>query len=114
MRFRTRLNESGERIVAGSLGHIYEHNSAKGLWALLFLAPANSRDKDKLIRSRKRRALEEGFKLILDCEVEAIFLFPSNDRKMASFAARLVGVRPKPRQSPGQLRNLCRGPEREA
>ena len=87
----------GEAVIAGRLGHIYEHGPEPDNFGLVLEAPADTSKLDKTLRCRKRRALQAGFQIHIEGDVEAILLFDASDTAQARLVIKLVGARQKRR-----------------
>jgi hypothetical protein len=87
----------GEAVIAGRLGHIYQHGPEPDNFGLVLEAPADTRKLDKTLRCRKLRALQAGFCVHVEGDVEAILLFDAGDPAQARLAIKLVGARQKRR-----------------
>ena len=105
-RFRLRLKRDrcGDQIIPGKFGHLYEHGP--GVFGLVLEAPADSTRLDRMLRSRKRKALAAGFVLHQEGDAEAILLFDPANPRQARLAVRLVGAKLKRVASTAQLEAL--------
>jgi hypothetical protein len=94
-RLRVQRQSDNELVVVGRFGHIYKHGPEPNIFGLVLEAPADSTRMDKTLLSRKRRALQAGFRVHLEGDVEAILLFDAGDPAQAKLAIKLVGARQK-------------------
>ena len=110
-RLKVKRDESGDVVVVGKLGQLYQHGD--GLVGLVLMSPSGDDPKlDNTLRSRMRKALQTGLELHQQGDCESSFLFDPENKQQARLAIRLVGAMRKRRASPAQLRNLRRGPDR--
>jgi hypothetical protein len=94
-RLRVQRQSDNELVVAGRFGHIYKHGSEPDIFGLVLEAPADNTKLDKTLLSRKRRALQGGFRAHVEGDVESILLFDASDTALAKLAIKLVGARQK-------------------
>jgi len=89
-RLYTKLDTDGTTIVAGKLGHIYEHSETQ--LGLLFM-PTTPRA--RLWSATKAKGTAAGMLLRQNAEGEGTMLFDSNSPEQAPLAVTLVRARPK-------------------
>lgn len=91
-RLKVKRDESGDVVVVGKLGGLYQHDD--GLVGLLLMSP-NGDDPglDNTLRSRMRKALQAGLELHQRGDYESSFLFNPQDRSQAQLVIRLAGIR---------------------
>ncbi len=90
-RLRVRRDECGDPIVPGRFGTISEYG--EDVFALIFLADANDKDRDNILRSRIRRALAAGLQPSQVGDYEAVLLFEGNDQAQVRAAMKLAGIK---------------------
>ena len=103
---RVKRHEDGGLIIAGRLGHIYEHGH--GRFGLLFMP-----GKPRLWAIAKRKLEAAGFLIWQDGDEEGSALFDPNNPDQVWLASKVARVRRKRRATPAQLANLRKGPGRE-
>ncbi len=89
-RLYTKLDTDGTTIVAGKLGHIYEHSETQ--LGLLFMPTA---PRARLWSATKAKGTAAGMLLRQNAESEGTMLFDSNSPEQARLAVTLVRARPK-------------------
>ena len=89
-RLYTKLDTDGTTIVAGKLGHIYEHSETQ--LGLLFVPTA---PRARLWSATKAKGTAAGMLLRQNAESEGTMLFDSNSPEQARLAVTLVRARPK-------------------
>ena len=94
-RLKVRRAEDGETIIPAKLGHLYPHDSDRGIFGLVLKVPADDSSLDNTLRARKRKAEREGFEVHQEGDFEAVLLFDASDSKKARLAIRLVGAKRK-------------------
>jgi hypothetical protein len=91
-RLKVKRDESGDVVVVGKLGQLYQHGD--GLVGLVLISPSGDNPKlDNTLRSRMRKALQAGLELHQRGDYESSFVFNPQDRSQAQLAIRLVGIR---------------------
>jgi len=89
-RLYTKLDTDGTTIVAGKLGHIYEHSETQ--LGLLFMPTA---PRARLWSATKAKGTAAGMLLRQNAESEGTMLFDHNNPEQARLAVTLVRARPK-------------------
>jgi hypothetical protein len=89
-RLYTKLDTDGTTIVAGKLGHIYEHS--EGQLALLFM-PTTPRA--RLWSATKTKGTAVGMVVRQNAESEGTLLFDANSAEQARLAVSFVRARPR-------------------
>jgi hypothetical protein len=107
-RLRVKKDECGDPMICAKRGHIYEHSDDL-LGVVLSESPAYS---NKVLLARRRQLVKAGLTLHQAGEAESILLFDPVDANQVNAAIRAVGARRKRNQTPGQLFNLRKGPEK--
>ncbi len=90
-RLRVRRDVCGDSFVLGRFGTISDHGA--DLLALTFLADANDKGRDNILRSRIRRALAAGLQPSQVGDCEAVLLFEGNDQAQVRAAMKLAGIK---------------------
>ena len=90
-RLRVRRDPCDDQFIAGKFGTISEYGG--DVFALIFLADANNKDRDNILRSRARRALAAGFRPSQIADFEAVLLFEGNDQVQVRAAMKLAGIK---------------------
>ena len=104
-RLRVRRAEVGDHIIAGKLGHIYQHDAET--LGLLFMP-----NRPRLWSHAKRKLEAGGFTIWQDGDHEGSALFDPTNTPQAQLAVKVVGAKRKRRQSARQLANLRKTPAR--
>ena len=90
-RLRVRRDVCGDSFVPGRFGTISDYDT--DLLALTFLADANDKSRDNILRSRIRRALAAGLRPSQLGDFEAVLLFEGNDQAQVRAAMKLAGIK---------------------
>ena len=86
-----RRDPCGDSFIFGRFGTISDYGA--DLVALTFLADANDKGRDNILRSRIRRALAAGFQPSQLGDYEAVLLFDGNDEAQVRAAIKLAGIK---------------------
>ena len=90
-RLRVRHDPCGDLFIPGKFGTISEYG--EDVFALTFLADANDKVRDNILRSRIRRALTAGLQPSQLGDCEAVLLFGGNDQAQVRAAMKLAGIK---------------------
>ncbi len=90
-RLHVRRDPCGDSFIFGRFGTISDYGA--DLVALTFLADANDKGRDNVLRSRIRRALAAGFQPSQLGDFEAVLVFDSSDHAHARLAIQLAGIK---------------------
>ncbi len=90
-RLHVRRDPCGDSFISGKFGTISEYGD--DLFALTYLADANDKGRDNLLRSRIRRALAAGLQPSQVGDCEAVLLFEGNDQAQVRAAMKLAGIK---------------------
>ena len=96
-RLRVRRDVCGDSFVPGRFGTISEYGG--DVFALSFLADANDKGRDNILRSRIRRALAAGLQPSQVGDFEAVLVFDSSDYAHARLAIQLAGIKRRRHQA---------------
>ena len=109
LRLKTEHDECGELIVPGKVGQLYLHDAGRHKFGLVLEDRASRPDPSgRRLSAKRRKALNAGFELYLDCDYEAILLFDGDNMKQSRLAAKLVESKAKRRCTVERLRQLRR------
>jgi len=89
-RVSARRDADGTDIVAGKLGHMYEHSAVK--LGVLFMPSA---PRARLWSVVKARGMAAGMTVRQNGDSEGTLIFEPNDAEQARLAIKLVRIRPK-------------------
>jgi len=98
-RLRVRRDPCGDLFIPGKFGTISDYGA--DLLALSFLADANDKGRDNVLRSRIRRALAAGLQPSQVGDYEAVLVFEGNDQAQIRAAMKLAGIKRR-RRATGQ------------
>ncbi len=90
-RLHVRRDPCGDSFISGKFGTISEYG--EDVFALTFLADANDKDRDNVLRSRIRRALAAGLQPSQVGDYEAVLLFEGNDQAQVRAAMKLADIK---------------------
>jgi hypothetical protein len=89
-RLHTKLDADGTTVIAGKLGHIYEHSDSQ--LGLLFMP---TKPRARLWSTTKAKGAAVGMTVRQNAESEGTLLFDADEPVQARLAIRLVRARPK-------------------
>jgi hypothetical protein len=89
-RLYTKLDIDGTTIIAGKLGHVYEHSATQ--LGLLFMPTA---PRARLWSGTKAKGTAAGMVVRQNADSEGTMLFDANSPEQARLAVSLVRARPK-------------------
>ena len=94
-RFKTRVDDCGEKIIPGKVGHIYEYEDE--MFGVIVMP---NPPRKQYWGFTKRTLLEGGFQIVQDGDGEGCAIFNALDEKQVKLAKRAAGIKSRKVLSP--------------